>query len=869
MLENSASGNFVFVAVDADSISAVGTWPWSRNVHADILDNLTRAGALDVFFDIDFAFPADPPGDAAFAAALDRSGNAYLPVFQQLSRRNPSGETINWPMPAFAQRSWPALVNVFGDAQGTVRFYPYGKVIEGEYIPSAAALLTGSFSERSGSFPINYAIRPDSVPVLSAVDIAEGRFETDMIAGRSIVVGASAIELGDLFVVPVHGIIPGSLVHVLAAETLAAGIVPVSLATGWVLLALLLLILVLQTRSFRKPSALLAAAGLALIASEAAALGAFAQHAIVVPTAPLYPGLLVFCSWSLLWRLKRNRAVIARQRQQVANTSALLRQVFDDSFDAIAIIDATGRVQMHSESAARLFKRTETDGLVLPARLKNDALDAMRTGCNGAMRTYESFEDGATLHLEYAVTPSETVTFDQDQEKTVQIATLSMRDVTTLKQQERDIAYLSSYDALTGALRRSVFLDFISLRAEAREPFAVFVINLSRFKTVNVILGRDIGDALLQNVVKRLEDAELSISAAARLGGDTFACFTEFAIEDAGAEDLAHRLFEIVSMPYELANSNARVGVRLGYSIIDPSAGVSAADALSQAEEALDAAKLAGDEAPKAYNPALSKKQFRSRAIERAMGRALDREEFEVWYQPQHRVGDLALIGSEALLRWKSDVLGQVYPDEFIEIAESTGFINELGAWVLDRAVRDTMQLPSHMSVAVNVSGVQMMADNIVSDINALLRETKFPAKRLCLELTETVLFDGTGELVEKMRDIQFRGICWALDDFGTGYSSLGYLSQLPIEKLKVDKSFLLGLGTDPTAEPILTAVGDLCRGLGMTLLCEGLETDEHLKFLQAKQVDEAQGYFFGKPMPFSDFQSYANPTVAVNRRYK
>ncbi len=867
LLNRSASGDFVFVAIDANSIRAVGTWPWSRQVHADILDNLTTAGALDVFFDIDFAFPADPAGDAAFAAALDRSGNVYLPVFQQLSRTNSSEETVNWPMEAFAQRSWPALVNVFGDAQGAVRFYPYGEVIAGEYLPSAAALITGTFSERSGSFPINYAIRPDSVPVLSAVDVAEGRFDTDMISGRSVVVGASAIELGDLFAVPVHGIIPGPLVHVLAAETLAAGVVPATLATGWILLALLVLLLLFQTRAFRKPIALIAAAGLAVVASEAAAFGVFARHAIVVPTAPLYPGLLVFCSWSLLWRLKVNRAIIARQRQEVANTSALLRQVFDDSFDAIAILDEKGRVQMHSESAARLFDYSDAHGLMLPARLKNDAIAVMQSGSDGAMRTYESFGNGTALHLEYTVTPSQTVIFDQSREQTVQIATLSIRDVTTIKQQERDIAYLSSYDALTGALRRSVFLDFITLRAEAGTPFAIFVFNLSRFKTVNVVLGREIGDALLQHVVKRLEEADLNISAAARLGGDTFACFTEFATDDTDAQDLAHRLCEVIGTPYELEDSKARVGLKLGYSIIDPSASVSAADALSQAEEALDAAKLAGNDAPHPHNPAMSKKQFRSRAIERAMGRALDREEFEVWYQPQHHVGDLKLIGSEALLRWKSDMLGQVYPDEFIEIAESTGFINELGAWVLDKAVRDTMLLPPHMSVAVNVSGVQMMADNIVSDINTLLQGTQFPASRLCLELTETVLFDGTGELVEKMRDIQFRGVCWALDDFGTGYSSLGYLSQLPIEKLKIDKSFMLGLGTDPAAEPILTAVRDLCRSLGITLLCEGVETDEHLRFLKTKQVAEAQGYLFGKPMPFPDFQAYATETRTSKRR--
>ncbi|WP_299970799.1 EAL domain-containing protein [uncultured Roseobacter sp.] len=865
LLDRSASGDFVFVAIDAHSIHAVGSWPWSRQIHADILDNLTTAGALDVFFDIDFAFSADAAGDAAFAGALDRSGNAYLPVFQQLDRTASSEPAMNWPMQAFAERSWPALVNVFSDAHGAVRFYPYGEVIAGEYIPSAAALLTGTFLEQTGSFPINFATQPGSVPILSAVDVAEGRFEPDIVAGRSIIVGASAIELGDLFVVPVHGVIPGPLVHVLAAETLAAGIVPTTVARTWVLCTLFALVLLLQTKAFQKPTVLLSAAGLALSLSEAVAFAAFARHAVVIPTAPLYPGLLVFCSWSLLWWLKLNRETIARQRQEVANTSALLKQVFDDSFDAIAILDETGRVQMHSESAARLFSCSAADDLSLPARLRNDALDAMRTGDGGELRSYEVAKDDAVFHLEYTVTPSKTVTFDRNNERTVRIATLSIRDVTTINKQKRDIAYLSSYDTLTGALRRSVFLEFITLRAEAGEPFGIFVFNLSRFKTVNVVLGRDIGDALLQHIVKRVENAQLDISAVARLGGDTFACFTENTAERTDTSDLAHNLSDMVAMPYELENANARVGVRLGYSIIDPSSDFSAAQALSQAEEALDAAKLAGDDAPRAYSPTLSKKQFRSRAIERAMGRALDREEFEVWYQPQHRVEDLELIGSEALLRWDSDTIGQIYPDEFIEIAESTGFINELGAWVLDKAIRDTMTLPSPLGVAVNVSGIQMTADNIVSDISALLQETKFPASRLCLELTETVLFDSTGELVEKMRDIQFRGVCWALDDFGTGYSSLGYISQLPIEKLKVDKSFLLGLQTDPAAEAILTAVSDLCCGLGMTLLCEGVETDQHLRFLKTHRMAEAQGYFFGKPMPFSEYQSY----VATSSRSK
>ncbi len=854
-----ASANFVFVAIDAASIRNVGAWPWSRQVHADILDNLTAAGALDVFFDVDFAFPADPDGDAAFAAALDRSGNAYLPVFQQAGLTEDTEQTTNVPQKLFAERSWPALVNVFSDRQGAVRFYPYGTFLDGAYIPSAAALLTGTFAERIDSFPINFAFRPDSIPMISAINVAEGQFDPSVIEGRSVIVGASAIELGDLFAVPVHGIIPGPLVHVLAAETLAANVVPVTLAVEWVMLALLALLLLLQTRFFRKPIVLISAAMLTLVASEAAAFALFAQQAVVVPTAALYPSLLVFCSWSLLWRLKLSGWVIQRQQHEVANTSALLRQVFDDSFDAIAMIDETGMVQMHSNTAASLFGLDEMRQLRLPRRLKEDALKAMRTGGDRVVRKYEAFNAGVSTYLEYTVTPSQATSFDRGKKSTVQIATLSIRDVTKLKEQEREIAYLSSFDALTGALRRSVFLEFMDLRAAAEEPFAVMVFNLSRFKTINVVLGREVGDALLQRMVRRLEESDLNISAIARLGGDTFACFTEFRTDDVQAAALAQRLCQIIAEPYELEDANARVGVNLGYTIVSPEAWNAAANALSHAEEALDAARLSGSGAPQPYTPVLSQKQFRSRQIERALGRALDRDEFEVWYQPQHRLSDLALIGSEALVRWQSQTLGQIYPDEFIEIAESTGFIKELGAWVLEKAVHDTLILPGTLGVAVNVSGVQMTGDSITNDVNRVLRDTGFAPSRLCLELTETVLFDGTNDLVEEMRDIQFRGVSWALDDFGTGYSSLGYLSQLPIDKLKVDRSFTLGLGTDPSAELILATVADLCRGLGMKLLCEGVETQEHLAFLKDHDYTEAQGYLFAKPMPFPEFLVYAD----------
>ncbi len=231
-------------------------------------------------------------------------------------------------------------------------------------------------------------------------------------------------------------------------------------------------------------------------------------------------------------------------------------------------------------------------------------------------------------------------------------------------------------------------------------------------------------------------------------------------------------------------------------------------------------------------------------------------------YQPQHRLSDGALVGTEALLRWNSTTLGHVYPDEFIEIAESSGHIVELGRWTLERAAMDAKTLPDGLTVAVNVSGIQVMRGDFTKDVLSVLAKVELPAKRVCLELTETVFLASAESIVETMQDLSFAGVTWALDDFGTGFSSMEYLSRMPLKKIKLDKSFIRALGDDPTARPILHSTAELCRGLGVSLLCEGVENERQLSILAEEGCDEAQGYFFGKPMTIDQLVQHANAAL-------
>ena len=347
---------------------------------------------------------------------------------------------------------------------------------------------------------------------------------------------------------------------------------------------------------------------------------------------------------------------------------------------------------------------------------------------------------------------------------------------------------------------------------------------------------------------RRLANVDGRLSDVARLDGDSFAVFAHLPDDGLEAPEIAEAITAAVAGTYTMTEGSARIGVKIGYSVTAEGDTCTAETALGRAEDALDQTRSAGGALVRRFDAEAADRRFRHRSIERAMAGAIENGEFSMVYQPQHRLSDGALIGVESLVRWDSPALGRVFPDEFIEIAESTGAIIDLGRWVLLRSAQDAMHLPDDVKMAVNVSGLQMMHGDVARDVLQTLDETGLPARRLCLELTESVLLSPTPEMIEAMRDIQVAGVTWALDDYGTGYASMGYLSTLPFGKVKLDKSFVMGIGTGSAALASLRSVGVLCEGLGLTLLCEGVERESDIAVLREIGCTEGQGYFFGKP---------------------
>lgn len=432
---------------------------------------------------------------------------------------------------------------------------------------------------------------------------------------------------------------------------------------------------------------------------------------------------------------------------------------------------------------------------------------------------------------------------------------LTLEDITERKQAEARITHMAHHDALTGLPNRVMFhkrLTEAVARSRRGEPAALLYLDLDKFKGVNDALGHPVGDALLQEVSKRLALNIREVDTVARLGGDEFAIVQTGLDQPANATTLARRLIDVLSAPYDLDGNQVIIGTSIGIAII-PADGQDPDLLLRNADMALYGAKKAGRGGYCFFEPAMDAVMQARLTLETDLRTAFIESQFEIYYQPLMNIKTRSVVGFEALLRWNHPMRGLVPPSEFIRLAEETGLIIPLGIWVLQQACRDAVKWPGDMKVAVNVSVVQFGSRTLIADVAAALATSGLPPSRLELEVTESVMLDDTDAVFEVLHQLRALGIGIAMDDFGTGYSSLNYLRRFPFSKVKIDRSFIAGLGMGAHSDAIVTAVTDLCETLGMETLAEGVETEEQLEQLRSGTCGEAQGYLFSRPHPASE----------------
>jgi diguanylate cyclase (GGDEF)-like protein len=431
-------------------------------------------------------------------------------------------------------------------------------------------------------------------------------------------------------------------------------------------------------------------------------------------------------------------------------------------------------------------------------------------------------------------------------------------DITDRRRAEAQIAQLAHYDALTGLCNRSRFqeeLAQVEMRVKRGECFAVFCLDLDRFKEVNDSLGHPVGDLLLKAVASRLRDCVRECDLVARLGGDEFAILQVGAGLPTEATALASRLIESISVPYELASHQVGVGVSVGIALA-PDDGLDPNALLRSADMALYRAKADGRNLYRFFEAEMDARMQARRSLEIDLRKAIAAGEFELLYQPIIDLRTHKISGFEALLRWPSRTRGLLVPADFIPLAEETGLIVPLGNWVLRQACMDAVAWPG-VTVAVNLSPAQFRNKQLILTVMSALAASGLSADRLALEITETVLLqdaETTLAVLQKLREI---GVKIAMDDFGTGYSSLSYLRKFPFDKIKIDQSFIRDMLDHDDSLAIVRAVVAMSSSLSIGTTAEGVETHAQLERLKSEGCTEAQGYLFSPPKSAADVKEW------------
>jgi diguanylate cyclase (GGDEF)-like protein/PAS domain S-box-containing protein len=447
-----------------------------------------------------------------------------------------------------------------------------------------------------------------------------------------------------------------------------------------------------------------------------------------------------------------------------------------------------------------------------------------------------------------------------------------VEDITQRKQSDMMLTHMALHDSLTGLPNRALALDRLSLALARTErhpsSVAVLFLDLDRFKVINDSLGHNVGDELLVAVAGRLREAVRPSDTVARLGGDEFVVVCE---DIAGVDDatrIAQRIADALSRAFDLNGEEVVLATSVGIAL-SSEPDDTPESLLRDADAAMYRAKEGGRNRYEVFDSSMRVEAVERLELEQALRRALGRSEFRLFYQPVLDVETGTIVGVEALLRWEHPERGLLRPAEFISLAEETGLILPIGRWALQEACRQAQRWrqanPSRppLTVAVNLSARQLAQPDVADMVAQALESTGTDPSQVWLEITESVLTGDTEATVGALRALKALGVRLSVDDFGTGYSSLLYLKRFPVDTLKVDRSFVAGLGTHPDDTAIVAGVVGLAQTLGLTAVAEGVETEEQRAALLALGCDLAQGYLFGHPEPPEDLAEFPDAELA------
>ncbi len=891
------NGDVVIVAIDDESLATLGPWPWSRAVHAKLIDRLVsidnKAIALDLLFME--AHDGDPEADALLASAIAAHGRVILPVTAVSDTQSETLRLVQ-PLPMFAQFAALAHTDIELDSDGLVRRVFLFAGLEEPTWPTLGLALTdvtaarklhhdwevrqapamqSSHWVRAQQRLIPYVGQPGSIP---SVAYARVLFDDQVLAslsGKTLIVGMTAAGMGMRFATPAaplnrqpmtgaewHANVYSMLTHQRAIQHASPGVTAI-VSVIWVMI-----LAALVARLRRDLTVPLLLGGLALTVLGCALLLLLADLWL-----PPSAALLGIVSLYPLWNWRRiNRFLHAMWMSTLHSSTAL------ESIDDGVIITDAGDHVIYMNKGAEKILCTELDRI--KGRLWREILDFYTQSKTFAVAPVDSFLPSVqTMAPEMIECSLKTIHGD---ERTVRItrnqlmddhagvmgAVIAMTDITDRIELSRQVANQQSYDALTKLPNRTRLLmqfdNMIKVIGSA-QTIVVFLITLDNFKKINDAMGHHAGDKLLRMVSDRLFGIVEAGDIVARWGGDEFVLLSGRLNQESMVTHTAQKILDSMQQRFEIEGLEIFVSVSIGISQY-PDNGMTSETVMARAGTAMYGVKQDGGNQYAFYSPESTVVWTRDQLeLERELRVAIKNDELLVLFQPIVDAKTQQIVRMEALVRWSHPKRGFLSPSEFIPLAEDIGQIEQLGEIVLRNScivAHRLMQLGYPVKVSVNVNPRQLLNRNFSQTVFQTLRDTGLPAKSLILEITESAIVNDMARVSKVLEEIRQLDILIALDDFGTGYSSLTLLRELPIDILKIDKSFVRTLDQNLNDLKIVQAIIGLGKNLGLTIIAEGVETEQQSALLLQHECYFHQGYYFSKPISYDSLYEMMNASA-------